>query len=339
MAQSHAKTTETNGRAHNGRAAKAALKAAASGPNKPANASPAIPEKPVVYTGSMAPRAPLPEAFGSAIRDLESALELPVWMLVQTGATRPIGLFQPVMQKFLDAREELAECGHVALVIDSPGGLAQVAYKIARILQRNGGFTVVIPRYAKSAATLLALGAVRALMGEDAEIGPLDVQLWDEERDEEASALNEVQALDQLNSVALQHLDQTMMTMVAGTKKKTDVLLPIAAKFVSDMMCPMLNKIDAVHYAKQARILAVAEHYAERLLAIAGNPPPEGHRIADALVNRYPEHGFIIDRQEVEESHFLPIIEATSPLNEPVRALERVLHTHQITALGRLQEA
>ncbi len=259
-------------------------------------------------------------------------------MLVQSGAQRPIGLYEPLLTKFLDARDELASDGHVALLIDSPGGLAEVAYRLARVLQRDGGFTVVIPRYAKSAATLLSLGATRALMGEDAEIGPLDAQLWDEEREEPGSALNEVQALEQLHSVALQHLDQTMVTMVGATHKKTDVLLPIAAKFVSDMMCPMLNKIDAVHYAKQARILAVAQHYAVRLLLLAGAPEERANKIADWLVNRYPEHGFVIDRQEVESGGFLPLVDATDSLNERVKAVERALLASRITAFGRLKE-
>lgn len=280
----------------------------------------------------------LPAEFGVAVRSLEEALGLPVWMLVQGGNEPPIGLYQPLLQIFLNAREELAASGHVALLVDSPGGLAEVAYRMARILQRDGGFTVVIPRYAKSAATLLALGAVRAIMGEDAEIGPLDAQLWDHEREEPGSALNEVQALDQLHSVAPEHLDRTMLTVVGGTKKKTDVLLPIAAKFVSDMMCPMLEKIDAVHYAKQARILAVAEHYAVRLLATAGIPSDQAQKIADALVNGYPEHGFVIDKQEVAACRYLPLVDPGDAVDKAVHTVERVLSTTPVTAFGLLKE-
>lgn len=226
----------------------------------------------------------------------------------------------------------------MALLIDSPGGLGDAAYQIARILQRDGGFTVVIPRYAKSAATLLSLGADEAIMGEDAEIGPLDAQLWDQEREEPASALNEVQALDQLHKVALEHLDKTMLTMVAGTRKRTDVLLPIAAKFVSDMMRPMLEKIDAVHYAKQSRILAVAEHYAIRLLCNRGVDEDEARSTADSLVNRYPEHGFVIDRHEAENRALLPLIDTAAPIPDAVRRLEAALWHHPITAFGRLEE-
>jgi hypothetical protein len=339
MAESPARrskgTRSPKGRSANGRASHAAAKAAkatAPAPNPPKAA------KPTTYFGSLDPHGPLPNAFGESVKALEEHLGIPVWMLVQDPNVKPIGLYGPLLHKIIGARDELAGDGHVALLLESPGGLAEVAYRIARILQRDGGFTVVIPRYAKSAATLLSLGASRAIMGEDAEIGPLDAQLWDEEREEPGSALNEVQALDQLHSVALQHLDRTMFALVGATKKKTEILLPIAAKFVSDMMSPMLEKIDAVHYAKQARILAVAEHYAVRLLQLAGCPEERATTVADWLVNRYPEHGFVIDRQEAESKSLLPLINPSDPVNDLVKEIDRALHAQPVAAFGRLKE-
>jgi len=293
----------------------------------------------VTYRGSISPPSvPLPRELAEGVKQLQEAMGMPVWMLLQTGNMKPDTLDYSVLRSFLGVREQLAADGHVALLVDSPGGLGDVAYQMARILQRDGGFTVVIPRYAKSAATLLSLGAHRAIMGEDAEIGPLDAQLWDAEREEPGSALNEVQALDQLHTVALEHLDKTMMTMLGGTKKRTDVLLPLAAKFVSDMMRPMLEKIDAVHYAKQSRILAVAEHYAIRLICLSGVPREEAREIADTLVNRYPEHGFVIDRQEVEDLRLLRLVEPADDVREAVARVERALWRCDITTFGKLEE-
>lgn len=290
----------------------------------------------VTYTATLPPKPTLPKDFGEAVRDLEKALKMPVWMLIQQD--RSDNLSYGVLRMFLDAREDLASDGHVALLIDSPGGLADVAYQVTRVLQRDGGFTAVIPRYAKSAATLMALGADETIMGLDAEIGPLDTQLWDEEREERGSALNEVQALDQLHEVALEHLDKTMYTMVVGTRKRTDVLLPMAASFVAEMMRPMLEKIDAVHYAKQSRILAVSEQYAVRLLAHRGTSEEDAKRIADVLVKRYPEHGFVIDRDEVQERQLLKLASPPGDVNEAVQRVDRALWDHTITAYGRLEE-
>lgn len=62
--------------------------------------------------------------------------------------------------KFFRAQDSLPKKEKIALVIESPGGSAKSAFQLAMLLKRHcGGFVAVVPRYAKSAATLLALGA------------------------------------------------------------------------------------------------------------------------------------------------------------------------------------
>ena len=81
---------------------------------------------------------------------------------------------------FFALRSQLAESERIALIVDSPGGEGRSAYSLARLLQRHcDGWTAVVPRYAKSAATLLVMGADRIYMGRDAELGPLDAELAD----------------------------------------------------------------------------------------------------------------------------------------------------------------
>jgi ClpP class serine protease len=64
------------------------------------------------------------------------------------------------------------------LMINSPGGDADVAEKLLKMCrQRFQEFDVVVPDYAKSAATMIALGSDRILMGYLAELGPIDPQL------------------------------------------------------------------------------------------------------------------------------------------------------------------
>lgn len=61
--------------------------------------------------------------------------------------------------QFFRAQDSLPK-EKIALVIESPGGSAKSAFQLAMLLKRHcGGFVAVVPRYAKSAATLLALGA------------------------------------------------------------------------------------------------------------------------------------------------------------------------------------
>lgn len=137
-----------------------------------------------------------------AVTELEAGLERPVWMCIQQGGDHKQASLGPQTRvAFLSARQELDEGGPIALLLESPGGTAPDAYGIARLLCRHaGGFTAVIPSYAKSAATLLSLGASRIIMGIDAELGPLDAQLWDSDREERTSALDEIQALERLHT-------------------------------------------------------------------------------------------------------------------------------------------
>ncbi len=174
-------------------------------------------------------------------------------------------------------------------------------------------------------------------MGVDAELGPLDAQLWDSDREERTSALDEIQALERLHTAALEQLDETMLTMMAGTQKRTEVMLPIACRFVSDMMAPLLEKIDTVHYAKQSRVLKVAEDYATRLL-LPHHGQKKAGEIADRLVNGYPEHGFVIDRKEMSE---LMGVDLGPPdaVRDTVQRLDQCLWSEApLIAIGKLKE-
>lgn len=125
--------------------------------------------------------------------------------------------------------------------------------------------------------------------------------------------------------------------MMAGTQKRTEVMLPIACRFVSDMMVPLLEKIDTVHYAKQSRILKVAEDYATRLLLPHHGPKAAG-KIADRLVNGYPEHGFVIDRKEMSDLMGVNL-EPPAAIANAVQRLDQCLWREApLIAIGRLKE-
>ncbi|MBM3146821.1 MAG: ATP-dependent Clp protease proteolytic subunit [Actinobacteria bacterium] len=66
----------------------------------------------------------------------------------------------------------------IDLVLHTPGGLVLASDQIAYALKRHPGtVTVMVPHYAMSGGTLLALAADRILMDRDAVLGPVDPQL------------------------------------------------------------------------------------------------------------------------------------------------------------------
>ncbi len=69
------------------------------------------------------------------------------------------------------------------LMLASPGGDGEAAVRLARTIQaRCRKFTVIVPDQAKSAATLLALGAHSIMMAPHSDLGPVDAQIFTGER-------------------------------------------------------------------------------------------------------------------------------------------------------------
>jgi ATP-dependent protease ClpP protease subunit len=69
------------------------------------------------------------------------------------------------------------------LIINSNGGMALSAERIINVCQNyvqkqnNEEFRIIVPKVAKSAATIVALGADRILLCENSELGPIDPQI------------------------------------------------------------------------------------------------------------------------------------------------------------------
>jgi len=261
--------------------------------------------KPSAYYATVFPgkMAPLPVQFAKGILALEKMLGgFPIWLVVQPSCPNcGLGAGQIENQLFLAFEREYLKMPQgkpVGLLIESIGGDAHTAYRIGRLLQRRSGnnVTAIIPQRAKSAATLMALCAKQIILGPNAELGPLDVQMFDSQKEEYGSALDAVQSLECLNAFGMAAADQVLRIMQDATEKRTDVLLPHVMNYVTQFMRPLLERIDIVDYTLKSRELRVAEEYAVRLLA--KNHQGDERRIAKQLVENYPTHGFSIVQEE-----------------------------------------
>ena len=77
-----------------------------------------------------------------------------------------------------DALKSLGDVDTLYLVINSPGGDGTVAEKIIEMCRSYcKTFKVAVPDRAKSAATMIALGADEIVMGYASELGPIDPQV------------------------------------------------------------------------------------------------------------------------------------------------------------------
>lgn len=299
--------------------------------------------EPKAWTASahLAHATEIPPVFVAAVQGLEKSLGLTVVLLVQQGIADQQGqtlpyesIDQSVAMAMSKVVRQLPKDRPVGLLIESPGGYAREAFILARLLQRHcGGFTALVPKYAKSAATLLALGADKIVMDDDAELGPIDAQVIDLERERIGSALDEVQSLERLHAQALNLIDSTMLLLIRRARKRTDVVLPHVLHYVTQTMRPLYEKIDTVHFTSTSRTLKVAEAYATRLLS--SKYPDTATRIAERLVYDYPDHGFVIDHAEAA---MLGIeVESFQPAERPL--IEAMLpYLDDFTAVGPIVE-
>lgn len=221
------------------------------------------------------------------------------------------------LYRFYLARNTFPRTQRVELLLHTGGGSADVAYQIASVFRAHcKGLKVLVPLMAKSAGTLLCLGADGVEMGEFAEFGPLDVQLTDElERGKRPfSPLDEFKSMEFLREYATEFLDEFAFAL-SERGMSVKQALHDAIPAVTGMMTPMFSHIDPSKVGTYRRALAQGEEYASRLLKSCGNP--RAATIVRRLVWDYPDHRFVINRDEA--------VEMGLPVKPLPQAQERIL--------------
>jgi hypothetical protein len=159
----------------------------------------------------------------------------------------------------------------VLLFLLCRGGSIEPAYQISKICKAfsKNRFVVAVPRQAKSAATLIALGADEIHMGPLGQLGPIDPQLGG------LPALGVSQALRTIASVAEEN--------------------PGSAEMFARYLQLALT-VEQIGYCD--RISESAVQYAVRLLSTKPFLVSKARSIARELVHEYKDHGFVIDIEE-----------------------------------------
>jgi len=176
--------------------------------------------------------------------------------------------------------------GQIEVLVNSLGGDIDAAYNLACLFQKVGnkklGF--IIPRWAKSAATLLACAGEEIFMTDIAELGPLDPQITQinpmEERFEQFSPLHIQTTLEMIRN---EYKD--------GSKELADGLL-------KRLQFPLtLGSFVKLH--------EIAEQYLVRLLKErmdkTGKLTEKPENIALRLTKQYADHGFCINLTEAKK--------------------------------------
>jgi len=182
----------------------------------------------------------------------------------------------------------------ILLLLLCRGGSIEPAYQISKICKvfAKNRFVVAVPRQAKSAATLIALGADEIHMGPLGQLGPIDPQLGG------LPALGVSQALETIAGVAESH--------------------PGSAEMFARYLQLALT-VEQIGYCD--RISESAVQYATRLLSTKPQLVQKASSIARELVHEYKDHGFVIDIEEARRHLGADWIKSDT---SEVRAAERI---------------
>ena len=194
---------------------------------------------------------------------------------------------------------QLKEIGHtkkIDLVLHSYGGAVDTPYKVVMLIREFcDEFAVIVPFVAKSAASMLVLGANEVVMGPISELGPIDPLV---KHPVYKDILVPVQAVWHC-------LDYLQRSIINSSD-------PEVASF---MATPLLNKLDPWLIGDYEKTIKASRQYAETLLShyMLKDDPELVLPVTQALTEGYFSHGYPIGRREAKELG-LKVIEAHGEL-------------------------
>lgn len=235
------------------------------------------------------------------LSDIESKLGERVYCLYQN-----MGVDSPEEQIFWhvvsEARTKLQKVGHLeklTVLLESPGGNADYAYRLVRTFRRYvDRLNVIVVSWAKSAATIFSLGADKIFLSDDGELGPLDSQINDPDGGRSLSALNAFKSLEFLREHALDASELVVRMYVEGYKMHLPNAIRHSKPLVSDMVQPLFNQLDPLPLGEARRYLQVGEEYSKLIMerySYKHLSKQAIEKIVHNLVWEYPSHGFVID--------------------------------------------
>ena len=210
------------------------------------------------------------------------------------------GLLSSAIEFRIERKEKTEKA---CLILITPGGNADAAFRIARAMRHHYSFLdVLIPDVCKSAGTLICIAADRLIFGDRGEIGPLDVQIFKpDELSDWVSGLDIFQSLTALQNQMLESFRDSFVYIRRGTRLRIKVVAEFANELAKAFISPIVGKIDPVTLGQHQRALQIASDYGKRLNEMSRSMKPGALRM---LVEGYPDHGFVIDRREARERLF-----------------------------------
>lgn len=213
---------------------------------------------------------------------------------------------QACLEKVWEIADKLDASESLTVLLNSPGGDIESAYRMLLALRgKSDKIEVLVPGWAKSAATFFCLGADSIHMGRYGELGPLDPQILDRSGSAiRVSSLETFNSLERLLDYSMESLDAIVQTLLSSAPMDIPQAIEQAQPLFAAIASPLYSQVDPHELGRSGSYLAISEDYAMRVMkrwAYADRPDDVLRRIARRLVWEYPTHSFVIDFAEAEE--------------------------------------
>jgi len=192
----------------------------------------------------------------------------------------------------------------IDLFLNSYGGAVDTPYKIVNLIREFcDNFSVIIPFVAKSAATMVAIGADEIVMGPISELGPIDplvrhpiyTDLW----------------------VPVQSIRLCIDFMEEKLAQSKDT------KITASVLYPISNKLDPWILGDYEKSIKASYQYAEALLEnnMFKENKDRAKSVTKVMTEKYFSHGYCINRKEALNDLGLNIVYADGDMWHLIWAL------------------
>jgi Serine dehydrogenase proteinase len=208
-------------------------------------------------------------------------------------------LFPDTVTVFEELVHDADPAQDLHLLLDTPGGDGETAIRVVRSAQaRCRELTVIVPNQAKSAGTILLMGAHHILMGPTSDLGPVDPQF------PTPSGLYSAKDL----IAAVEHAEKTLAENPESYPLHVALLADFSAVMVQQARSALGRSADLVKEALKSHPGRTADEVAA--LAIA---------LGKTLIDLPRDHGAVFGAKDAEEAG-LPVVHA-DPRSEQWQAI------------------
>lgn len=191
----------------------------------------------------------------------------------QIGILEEFGLETAIEQ----IKQSAPKTEHLCLLLNSPGGLIQSSYKVARALRNNfKKITVFIPHIAASGGTLVAITGNEIIMGMMSQLTPLD-------------------PIHEVNGKSI-----SVASVIRSFEYVTDYFSNLSPEDAPYTYKILAENFDAVDIDSALSIMELMKRYILELLQGSGYKNEIAEKIGENLVKGFLDHGEVITLEKAK---------------------------------------